>query len=541
MGNHENILEAKDVTKRFGDVVANDQVNLSVRRGEIHGILGENGAGKSTLMNILYGLYTPTDGTVVFEGEARQFASPKDAVDAGIGMVHQHFMLVPSMSVLENIVLGERELPPGYEPTGIGVLDRLVGMLTRHRSAPRERVVELTDEYGLDIDPDRKVWELDIGEQQRVEILKALYRDVDLLILDEPTAVLTPNEAEQMFETIQSLVEEGLTVIFITHKLWEVEELADRVTVLRDGASVETVATDGVTQSELAELMVGKEVLLDLEKAPVDVGDPVLQAETLRVEDDRGIEALSGVDLTVNRGEIVGVAGVSGNGQRELSQSLFGFRPLLDGRIRIDGEDLTGEPPSGFMDAGVSYIPQDRHEYGAAPGLSVMDNACAKEFESDRFRRYGFLLDYPNMAEYTRDVVDRFDIRGVGDVEETPAGDLSGGNLQKLILGRELDRQPDLLVANQPTRGVDVGAIESIRNLVLERRASGTGVVLVSEDLDELFDLSDRIRVIYEGEFVFETTPAATTKTEVGMAMTTGAPGEQSQATAGAGVRAEDR
>ena len=518
MSEADPILSIENLTKRFDNVVANDGIDLTVRRGEVHGLLGENGAGKSTLMNVLYGLYSPTSGRIVFDGEERSFGSPKDAIDAGIGMVHQHFMLVPRMSVLENIVLGERETASGGADGGL--LSGLKAMLSRSREGPRSRIERLSEEYGLAVDPEAKVWELDVGERQRVEILKALYRDVELLILDEPTAVLTPKEAERMFETIRTLVEEGLTVVFITHKLWEIDRMADRVTVLRDGRRIETVDADSVSEADLAEKMVGREVLFRLDKEPVSVGDPVLEATDLSVSDDRGTTALSGVDVTVRRGEIVGVAGVSGNGQRELAESLIGFRPLEDGNIAIDGRDLTGAKPRAFVDAGVSFVPEDRYRYGCAPGLSVMHNAGVKTYRDGLGD--GPFLDYDAMAEYADDLVSAFDVRGTGDVRATPAGELSGGNLQKLILGREMRRSPEVLVANQPTRGVDVGAIENIRELMLEQRTAGTGVLMISEDLDELLDVSDRILVMYDGEFVHETTPGDTDRWELGVYMSTG-------------------
>ncbi len=521
MSDNEIILEIDGITKQFGDIVANDDITLSVRRGEIHGLLGENGAGKSTLMNILYGLYSPTSGTIRFNGDERSFDSPEDAINVGLGMVHQHFMLVPRMTVLENIVLGERE-PPDCGESVDGAIGAIVRMLTRGRKKPRQQVEQLTAEYGLDIDPDAKVWQLDIGEQQRVEVLKALYRDVDLLILDEPTAVLTPKEAEQMFETIRQLVDEGLTVIFITHKLWEIENMADRVTVLRDGKKIETVETDEVTEGDLAEMMVGRNVLFRMDKEPVPTGEPVLRAENIRVCDERGIESLSGIDVTVREGEIVGIAGVSGNGQRELAESLIGFRQLEEGSIEILDEDLTGGSPKTFIDAGVSFVPEDRYEHGSAPNLSVMHNAAVKRYRDDGFTAASGLLDYDELASYAEQLVEEFDVRGVSDVRRTEAGALSGGNLQKLILAREMNWDPNLLIANQPTRGVDVGAIENIRKLMLEQRTDGTGVLLLSEDLDELLDVSDRILVIYEGEFVFETTPEKTDKWELGMYMSTG-------------------
>lgn len=529
MSRTDPLLEVEGLTKRFGDVVANDEISLTVERGEVHGLLGENGAGKSTLMNMLYGLYTPTSGTIRIDGELQTFDSPKGAIDAGIGMVHQHFMLIPRMTVLENIVLGERETAGD---TRGGIAGTLKALFSRERGAPRERVQELGTEYGLEIDPDTKVWELDVGEQQRVEILKALYRDIDLLILDEPTAVLTPNESERMFETIQKLVEEGLTVIFITHKLWEIERMTDRVSVLRDGKLIDTVETDSVTQADLAEKMVGREVLLSIDKDAHPIGEPVLVADNVSAHDDRDIPALTGVNVTVGTSEIVGIAGVSGNGQRELAETLIGFRPTETGEIRIDGEDLTGAPPRRFIDAEVSFVPEDRYVHGCAPELSIMHNAGLKEYRTELFKNGSFLFDYDAMETYAGELVEEFDVRGVTSVRKTPAMDLSGGNLQKLILAREMNRDPKLLIANQPTRGVDIGAIENIRNLMLEQRANGTGILLISEDLDELLDLSDRILVIYEGEFVFETIPDQTNKWELGMYMSTGEEPRESEAPA---------
>ena len=512
------LLELENVTKRFGDVVANDDVSLSVDRGEVHALLGENGAGKSTLMNILYGLYSPSSGTIRLNGEAQTFEAPKDAIDAGIGMVHQHFMLIPRMSVLENIVLGDRD----HTASGDGVVDRLKRLFGRDRAGPRQRLSEIADQYGLAVDPSAKVWELDVGEQQRVEILKALYRDIDLLILDEPTAVLTPTESEQLFETISMLVDEGLTVIFITHKLWEIERMADRVTVLRDGRRIDTVDAASVSQGELTEMMVGREVLFDIDKERIASGEEVLSAAGLEARDDRGLAALDGVDLSVEAGEIVGIAGVSGNGQRELAECLIGYRPLEAGELLVDGEDLTGASPRTIIDSGVSFIPEDRYAHGCAETLSVMHNAGVKVYRNGEIDGSRLFLDYDGLESYADRLVDRFDVRGVTDVTRTPASTLSGGNLQKLILGRELARAPTLLVANQPTRGVDVGAIEHIREQLVDQQRDGTGVVLISEDLDEILDLSDRIVVMYDGAFVHETTPAATNKWELGVYMSTG-------------------
>jgi simple sugar transport system ATP-binding protein len=530
----EPFLRMEGIVKRFPGVLANDDVDFSVRRGEIHGLLGENGAGKSTLMKILYGLYSPDGGEIRIDGRRLDLESPQDAIDAGIGMVHQHFMLIPRLTVVENVVLGEREPASAFSDATAPDDTRIPAWLRQNPvarglarrfslglSEPGARVADLADEYGFDVDVDSRIWELGVGQQQRVEIIKALYRDVDLLILDEPTAVLTPNEAERLFETLDLLTDRGLTIVFITHKLEEVEQITDRVTVLREGQRVDTVATEDVTRSDLARMMVGREVLFSLDKEPVEAGSPVLRAENLRVDDERGIEALSGVDLTVRAGEIVGIAGVSGNGQKELAEALVGLRELTEGTVSIGDANLTGAHPRRFVDEGVSFVPEDRHRYGCAEDLSIMHNATMKDFRDEMFGR-GPFLEYDELERYAETLVEAFDIRGAHDVAEMEAGDLSGGNLQKLILARELYRNPRLLVANQPTRGVDVGAIEYLRTTILDQRDDGTGTVLISEDLDEIFDLSDRILVLYEGEFVHETTPAAADRERVGLEMTGG-------------------
>jgi len=534
-------LEMNDILKQFPGVVANDHVNLRVQRGEIHGLLGENGAGKSTLMKILYGLYTQDAGEIYLDGSRLTLESPQDAIDAGIGMVHQHFQLIPRLTVAENVVLGEREPATMFRPEAASesrlpdalLSNSLVQSIAKQFSlgldVPKRRIQELADQYGFDIDAGAKIWELDVGQQQRVEILKALYRDVDLLILDEPTAVLTPTEAEQLFESLDRLTDEGLSIIFITHKLDEVEAIVDRVTILREGENVGTETVSEVTQADLAEMMVGREVLFQLEKDGIEFGEPVLQLNDISADNDRGIEALSGIDLTVREGEVVGIAGVSGNGQKELAEVAAGIREPTGGEIVVGGTDLTGAKPKRFVDNAVSFVPEDRLRYGCAEDLSVMHNAMMKEFDGSRFGD-AVGLDYDELAAYAELLVEEFDVRGAGDVTATDAGDLSGGNLQKLILAREINRDPALLIANQPTRGVDVGAIEFIRETLLEQRKDGTGIVLLSEDLDEITDLSDRILVIYEGEFVYETTPDRADRDRIGLEMTggqaTGEPGK---------------
>jgi len=534
-------LELSGVRKTFPGVVANDDVDLTVRRGEIHGLLGENGAGKSTLMNVLYGLYDADGGTITLDGERLDPDSPADAIAGGVGMVHQHFMLVPRLTVAENVVLGDRRQAGRATPlaselgerfgdasiverlTAVPGVSRLAALpvavgdaLTLDVARPTEGVRELTEEYGLDVPPEAPVWELDVGQRQRVEILKALFRDVELLVLDEPTAVLAPDDAERLFETLERLADRGITVVFITHKLDEVTRVTDRVTVLRDGKRVDTVDTDTVSESDLARMMVGREVLFEVDRPAVEVGDPVLEAAGLETEDDRGFEVLSEVDIAVRRGEVVGVAGVSGNGQVDLAEALAGVGDPVAGSIRVDGRDLTGEGPRAFLAAGVSYVPEDRLADATAPDLSVMHNLMLKSYRADS--RPG-RLDYDAAAARAERLVEEFDVRGVRDVRETPAGDLSGGNLQKLVLARELSRDPSVLVAHQPTRGVDVGAVEFLRNAILDQRAEGTGVVLVSENLDEVFALSDRILVLSDGEVVAETTPEAADRETVGLRM----------------------
>ena len=536
-------VRMENITKTFPGVVANDDVSMSLERGEIHGLLGENGAGKSTLMKILYGLYSADEGEILIDGERLEMDSPQDAIDAGIGMVHQHFKLIPRLSVSKNIVLGMREPTAAFRDGDSGgvfssltdnrAVRSLATRFTLGLDEPETEIQELADEYGFDIDVTTPVWELGVGERQRVEILKALYRDVNLLILDEPTAVLTPTQAQRLFETLRKLSDEGLTVIIITHKLDEIKEVTDRVTVLRDGQNVGTVETSEHSSDDFARMMVGRDVLFQLDKENVSTGQSVLEVSDLCAENDRGIEAVSGVDLTIDEGEIVGLAGVSGNGQKELAEALAGVRETTGGSVEVTGADVTNARPRRFIDSGVSFVPEDRHENGCAGNLSIMHNAVMKAYTDTEFSE-GLRLNYRAMQEYAETLVEAFDVRGISDVRDINAGELSGGNLQKLILAREMLREPDLLIANQPTRGVDVGAIEFIRERLLEQRQTGTGTLLLSEDLDELFDLSDRILVIYEGEIVHETTPEAATRRRIGLEMNGGKQADQSAKVAAA-------
>jgi simple sugar transport system ATP-binding protein len=511
-------LEIDGIVKRFPGVVANDHVSFSLQEGEIHGLLGENGAGKSTLMKILYGLYAADEGEVWIRGQRLNLDSPKDAIQAGIGMVHQHFKLIPRLTVLENIMLGERKTEdPGSNrrvPEWVPFSGSLRALMT-NRTASRERVDALIEKYGFDIEPSEAVWELDVGERQRVEILKALYRDAEVLILDEPTAVLSPAESRELFGMLEELTDEGLTVILITHKLEEILEHTDRTTVLRNGKVIDTIQTGTVSKAGLAEMMVGRDVLFETENRTSMVSESaVAEVRGLRAEDERGIEAVSGLDLTVHEGEIVGVAGVSGNGQRELAECLVGVRKSTAGRITVGDRDLTNRPPRSFVDADVSYIPEDRHKHGCTPDRSVLENAMLKD--NDSFGR--ILIDYGKAREHAERIVEKFDVR-VPNVD-TPAQNLSGGNLQKLICGRELKRDPNFLVANQPTRGIDVGAIEYIREVLIKQRDEGTGILLISEDLDEILQMSDRIVVLYEGKIVYEADAAIADKEAIGQYIT---------------------
>jgi simple sugar transport system ATP-binding protein len=528
-----NVLEMEGIYKSFPGVVANDHIDFTVEDGEIHGLLGENGAGKSTLMKILFGLYTADDGTIRYRGELLDIDSPQDAIDAGLGMVHQHFQLLPKLTVAENVVLGLREpfaaTTNGAGSEGMvsklfetGPLKKLSRLLSYDEQIANERVSEVASEFGIDIDPTKKVGELEVGEQQRVEILKALYRDVDLLVLDEPTAVLTPNQIDRLFETLRGLVDRGLTVVIITHKLGEVIEITDRVTVLREGKSVSTVETSSVTESDLAHMMVGREVLRDIDRRPVEKGGTVLELSNVQAENDRGIEQLAGIDLTIREGEVLGLAGVSGNGQSALTDCLVGKRPTTAGSIRLDGTDITDLSTSRRVENGLSYVPADRYEDGSAPALTLVHNSVVKDYRSPRFRKWplGIGMDYDSAQRYAESLVEEYDVR-VPNVDVS-AGALSGGNLQKLILGRELNRDPSLLIAEQPTRGLDVGAIEEVRNKILEQRVAGTGVLLISEKLDEIMELSDRIAVIYNGEIVHEESTESADRGEIGLYMNSG-------------------
>jgi ABC-type uncharacterized transport system ATPase subunit len=494
------LLELKGITKRFPGVVANDGVSFDLRQGEVHALLGENGAGKSTLMNVLYGLYRPDEGEIRVRGEGVTFDSPRDAIDKGIGMVHQHFMLIPVMTVAENIVLA-------MEP-------RRSGVFFDHVEAERQ-AGELAQSFGFALDPEAKIQDITVGQQQRVEIVKALYRRADILILDEPTAVLTPQEAIELFGILDKLKKDGMSIIFISHKLNESLDIADRITVLRRGKTVETLPADGATEEGLARLMVGREVLLQVEKKPATPGEPLLQVEDIHVVDERDIEQVRGVSLEVRAGEIVGIAGVDGNGQRELIDAITGLMPVASGTVIVAGKDVTGHGAREQFEVGVGHIPQDRQARGLVLDFSIAENMSLHDFREKPCSRFGWL--YPSvLVEHARRLISEFDVRG--GAPETPAGSLSGGNQQKVILAREIDRDPRILVAAQPTRGLDVGAIEFVHRRLIEERDSGRAILLVSLELEEILSLSDRILVMYEGTVVAEFGPDATSD-ELGLAM----------------------
>jgi simple sugar transport system ATP-binding protein len=497
------VLELRGITKRFPGIVANDAVDFDLREGEVHALLGENGAGKSTLMNVLYGLYRPDEGEIVIKGKQAELGSPKASIEAGVGMVHQHFMLIPVMTVAENIVLAT-------EPVHNGVL--------LDYATAEKRVREISTRFGLAVDPRAYVQDITVGQQQRVEILKALYRGADILVLDEPTAVLTPQEAQELFAIVRSLTEQGKSIVFISHKLNEVTDIADRITVLRRGKKIETLPAAGATEEGLARLMVGRDVLLHIQKGPSEPGEPLLTVEHLHVEDDRGIEKVHDVSFEVRAGEIVGIAGVDGNGQTELIDAITGLRTASAGSVRVAGRDVTHKGPKDCLDAGLGHIPEDRQRRGLVLDFSLAENIALHDYDHPPASRFGWL--YPKrLVQKAAQLIGEFDVRGGGP--NTAAGGLSGGNQQKVILAREIDRNPAVLLAAQPTRGLDVGAIEFVHRRLVGERDEGRGVLLVSLELEEILSLSDRILVIYEGRIVGEFPPGVSEE-ELGVAMTGG-------------------
>lgn len=498
------ILETKDIVKQFPRVLANNDVSITLHKGEILSLLGENGAGKSTLMNVLYGLYTPTSGKILLDGQEVQFNSPKDAIDLGLGMVHQHFMLLDPFTVTENIILGS-------EPGKRGTID--------YKQARRE-VKEISEKYNLKIDPDAPIETLSVGLQQRVEILKALYRKAKILILDEPTAVLTPQEVDELFEVIRDLRNTGVSVIIITHKLEEVMAISDRVYILRGGEVVGERNTSETDKTDLANLMVGREVVLNIEKEEKQAGEtPILTIEDLRVLNLKNYPAIDGLSLDVKPGEIVGIAGVDGNGQTELAEALMGLLPVDSGKITHLGDDITDMSTKDIIKRSISYVPSDRHRFGLILPMTIGENIMLGYHDRKPYVK-GIQLNYKYINSHAEELVKDYDIR-TPDVQN-PAQKLSGGNQQKVILARELSREPTFLLVSQPTRGLDVGAIEYIHKQILAMRDRNVAILLISLELEEIFALSDRIEVLYEGKIVKEFDPKESSHKEVGYYMTGG-------------------
>jgi simple sugar transport system ATP-binding protein len=495
-----NAVEMRGIVKRFPGVLANDHVDFDLRQGEVHALLGENGAGKSTLMNVLAGMYKPDEGVIIVDGKPVSFNSPRDAINAGIGMIYQHFMLVPSQTVTENIVLGLSK--PRFR-LALAELDK--------------QVLVLQEQYGLKVDPKAKIWQLSVGEQQRVEILKTLYRGAKVLIMDEPTAVLTPQEVDELFVTLRSMLARGHSIVFISHKLDEVRAIANRVTVLRHGrVTASGVPAAGATKAQLAQLMVGRAVVFTLEKPPAEPGEVVLSVEGICAENDRGVQALRDFSLQVRAGEIVGIAGVAGNGQSELAQAITGLRKTTCGRILINGEDIANMAPGAAIKRHVAHVPEDRIGVGSAPSLSLADNLIMKSYRESPVSNH-WVLNRPVIRRQANGLKTAYDI--AAPTVDVQVRLLSGGNLQKAILAREMSTGPKLIVAVQPTRGLDVGAIEAVHGVLLRERAAGTAILLISEELEEVMALSDRIVGIYEGRSMGELTAAEATLTEIGLMM----------------------
>jgi ABC-type uncharacterized transport system ATPase subunit len=490
----------ENITKTFPGVVANNRVNLDVRHGEIHALLGENGAGKSTLMNVLYGLYQPNEGQIYLNEEPTTIHSPDDAIAKGIGMVHQHFMLVPPLSVTENVMLGL----PGDK-----------SILLNHQKT-KEKILKISHTYGLEVQPDVLISDLSVGIQQRVEIIKALYRGAQLLILDEPTAVLTPQEIEGLFVVMRRLVSNGNSIIFITHKLDEVMEISDRVTVLRDGQAVKTANTADTNKAELAKMMVGREVLFRVNKPPAEPGQVMLDIKDLVVGNYHQVPAIRNLSLQIHRGEIVGLAGVDGNGQKELADTLAGVRRPQSGTIRVNGTDATRLDAGDMLRFNMAYIPEDRQREGLVLGFKLSENFVAKKFRRRPFSIRGILQHNP-IRRYAKELINRFDVRTPGS--EVEAKTLSGGNQQKVVLARELAEEPDLIIASQPTRGLDVGATEFVENQMLAQRSRGAAILYISTELEEILNLSDRIAVIHRGEIMGIVHPHEVTPEELGLMM----------------------
>lgn len=498
-------VEMKNIVKKFGDFVANDHVNLSVKKGEVHAILGENGAGKSTLMNVLYGLYKPTEGEIFINGEKVVMDGPTTAINLGIGMVHQHFMLVQPFTVTENIILG-------MEPTKGLVVDL---------ASARQKVVEISERYGMQIDPDAKIEDISVGMQQRVEILKVLYRGADILILDEPTASLTPQEITELIEIINNLTRDGKSVILITHKLKEIKACADKCTIIRAGKYIDTVDVESVDENELAAKMVGRNVTFKVAKKELEPGEVILDVKDLHGNDYRDLEILKGFNIQVRAGEIVGIAGVDGNGQTELVEILTGLRKATKGSVTIKGQDAYNVTPRRAFDLGISSIPADRQKHGLVLDFSIAENLVLQNFEKAPYSKKG-ILDKGVIRAHAAEMIEKFDIRPRKS-EDRAAGTLSGGNQQKVIIAREVTNNKDLLIAVNPTRGLDVGAIEFVHKYLVEQRNKGKAVLLVSFELDEVMSLSDRIEVIFEGQITGSVLGKDANEEELGFMMAGGA------------------
>ena len=500
---HENVIEMREITKVFGEFVANDKINLELRKGEIHALLGENGAGKSTLMNMLAGLLEPTSGEIVVNGQVVKLDSPSKAASLGIGMVHQHFMLVEAFTVAENIILGS-------ELTKNGVLD--IARATRE-------INELSERYGLAVNPSAKVADISVGAQQRVEILKTLYRGADILIFDEPTAVLTPSEIDELMTIMKNLVKEGKSIILITHKLDEIRAVSDRVTVIRRGKSIETVEIAGATNADLAEMMVGRSVSFKTEKQEAQPKEVILSIKDLVVNENRGVPAVKNLSLDVRAGEIVGIAGIDGNGQSELIQAITGLRKIESGSVELKGQSIVGLHPRQITEMSVGHVPEDRHRDGLVLEMMISENIALQTYYKEPLSKKG-ILNYTNIIGYAKQLMQEFDVRAASEI--VPASALSGGNQQKAIIAREVDRNPDLLIVSQPTRGLDVGAIEYIHKRLIQERDNGKAVLVVSFELDEILNVSDRIAVIHDGKIQGIVTPETTNKQELGVLMAGG-------------------
>lgn len=503
------VIEMKEIVKKFGDFTANDHVNLTVHKGEVHAILGENGAGKSTLMNVLYGLYRPTSGTIAINGREVVLTSPKHAIELGIGMVHQHFMLIQPFTVTENIVLG-------VEPKKGIVLDK---------AEARKRVVELSEKYGMKVDPDAKIEDISVGMQQRVEILKVLYRGADTLILDEPTASLTPQEIDELMEIIRNLTADGKSVILITHKLKEITACSDYCTIIRAGKYIQTVKVGEVDENKLAALMVGRDVNFVVDKQEQKPGETALEVKDLHAKDYRDVEILKGLNLKVRKGEIVGLAGVDGNGQTELVEILTGLKKAESGQITMLGQDVFNKTPKEIFDAGISSIPADRQKHGLILDFSIEDNLILQHFDKEPFSKKG-ILNRKEIRTNATELMEKFDVRPRNS-EVKPAGTLSGGNQQKVIIAREVTNDKDLLIAVNPTRGLDVGAIEFVHKYIVEQRNKGRAVLLVSFELDEIMSLSDRIEVIFDGQIIGSVNGSDADEKELGFMMAGGKQNEK--------------